>query len=566
MKKVIFIILSVLLLSSLLATGMLLSACGSTKTATLTTTQTQTTQTTTTQTSTTQVVSTSTATTLTTLTIPGETKTTTTTKPGTPKYGGTLTVSEPIFPGQPLGYLPESSGAAPGIYQQICLEPLLKETIDGVSHPRLATEWTVAPDGSSITFKLRKGVLFHDGTEFNAQAVKWNFDLIMAAKKAATLDWTSVDVIDSFTVRVNLSKWTNGALSNFNYGSGTFIVSPTAYEKLGVEGVRFNMVGTGPFKQVDYVRDTMVVYEKNTSYWDPTKPYLDKIIYKCVPDPMTQVAALKSKELDGMASGADARLADLVANGLVAVTGTLGTANYFPDSIHPDSPLAKKAFREALEYAIDKEAIAEAFSYGFWTPAYQWCPPTAAAYDPSLLKRTYDVPKAKALLAEAGYPNGTTINFLVSGDEPGKSIAQAIQDYWREIGVETNIELLPSAKFEEYQRTGWNNGLLYGSPIGPSDWAKLMSGTLSSNPASTAYVSVEKPQEYKDLLDAALTSFMRDPVKQKAVVKYVHDNEMCIPIWNVVRAWVTQPYVKDGGFLTDASAFFWNADTIWLDK
>ncbi len=175
MKKVILIILSVLLLSSLLVTGMLLSGCGSTKTATLTTTQTSTTQTTTTQTTTTQVVTTSTSTTLSTLTGTG---TTTSTQPTGPKYGGTLTVSEPIFPGGPLGYPPER-GFAEVIFQQPCLEALLWQSLDGVYHARLATEWTVADDGSSVTFKLRKGVLFHDGSEFDAGAVVWNVEKVL---------------------------------------------------------------------------------------------------------------------------------------------------------------------------------------------------------------------------------------------------------------------------------------------------------------------------------------------------------------------------------------------------
>ncbi|OGO30757.1 MAG: hypothetical protein A2Z29_03640 [Chloroflexi bacterium RBG_16_56_11] len=528
MKKVTLFILSVVLVSSLLLSGILLSACGEEETTT-----------------------------------PATTATATTPATKTPKYGGTLTVAEPIFPGQPLGYPPEGRGAAV-LFQQPALEPLLQQSIDGKFSPRLATEWTVAPDGSSVTFKLRKGVKFHDGTDFNAQAVKWNFDLEIPTGKSSSNNWASIDVVDDYTVRVNLKKWANYALGDFSFEGGNFIVSPTAFEKNGIEWARFNMVGTGPFKQVSYERDVQVVYEKFTDYWNKGRPYVDKIVYKMVSDPMTQVAALKSKELDGMASGADKRLADLVADGLVAVTGTLGVAAYFPDSTHPESPLANQKVREALEYAIDKEAIAKALSFGFWGPSYQYAPPSSAAYDPSLPKRAYDKNKAKQLLTEAGFANGFEINFLVSGDEPGKSIAVAVQAAWLEIGVKANVQMLESAKFEEYQRTGWNNGLLYGSPTGPSDWIRTISNTLP--PDASNYISVAKPQQYIDLYNAAGQSFQRDPVKQKAVVKYIYDNEMCIPIWNVVRAWVTQPYVKDGGFLTHAGGFFWNADTIWLDK
>jgi peptide/nickel transport system substrate-binding protein len=264
-----------------------------------------------------------------------------------------------------------------------------------------------------------------------------------------------------------------------------------------------------------------------------------------------------------MASGADQRLAELVDEGLIAEIGILGVAAYFPDSTNPDSPLAVKEVREALEYAIDKEGIADALSFGFWGASYQYAPSSSSAYDPSLPKREYNVQKALDLLDGAGFGNGFEINFLVSGDEPGASIAAAVQANWLAIGIETNIELMESAKFEEYQRTGWS-GLLYGSPTGPSNWIRTMEAPLG--PDSIYYISVDKPAEYAALFNAAASSILQDPVKEKAVVKYVYDNVMCIPVWEVARAWVVQPYVKDGGFLTDASAFFWRAENIWLDK
>jgi len=450
------------------------------------------------------------------------------------------------------------------IYQQICLEPLLWQSIDGNFHPRLATDWKVADDGSSVTFTLRKGVLFHDGTEFNAQAVKWNFDLEIGAGKA--IKWDSVDVINDFTVRVNLKYWTNSALADFSFEGGNYLISPTYYEKNGLDKTRAQMIGTGPFKQTQYVRDTLVAYERNTSYWDTGKPYLDKLVYKCIPDAVVQQAAFAAKELDGSASGITPALVSLVKSGMVAVTGILGVECYVPDSIHQDSPLSNEKVRMALEYGMDKPAYINAFSNGLFDAAYQWCPPTSAAYDPTLPKRTYDVAKAKALLGEAGFPNGVTFNFLYTNDPPASDMSTAIAEQWKAINVTANVQILPSAKFEEYGRTGWNNGLLYVAPQGPADWGNVMNNTLSPDPKSTSYVSCDKPQEYKDLITAAVNSFFRDPVKQKAVVKYIYDHEMVIPGWNVCRAWVTQPYVKGGSFLGQAAGFYWDAASVWLDK
>jgi peptide/nickel transport system substrate-binding protein len=550
------------LVGLVLLLALLATACGGGTTTTATqapVTQTVTTTATTTSTSTATVSQPGTITTVT-ATVPAASPST---PSSGPKYGGTLTVAEPIFPGQPLGYPPDRMFAEM-IFQQMCLEPLLWQSVDGVFHPRLATEWKVADDGSSVTFTLRKNVTFHDGSELNAQVVKWNYDLEIEAGKA--LNWKSVDAIDNSTVRVNLKQWMNSALQDFSFEGGNYIISKAAFDKNGIDWVRQNMVGTGPFKQSDYVRDTLVAFTKNDKYWDTGKPYVDKLVYKCIPDALVQEAAFKAKELDGMASGITPTLVSLVKSGMVAVTGILGVGCYVPDSVHPNSPLANEKFRMALEYAMDKEAYIAAFSNGLFGPAYQWCPPTSAAYDPSLPERKYDVAKAKALLTEAGYPNGASINFYYTNDPPGSDMSQAVAEQWAEIGIKVNAQVLPSAKFEEYSRTGWENGLLFVAPQGPADWGKVIYNTFNPDPKTTSYVSAQRTQEFTDLANAAVNSFNRDPVKQRAIVKYMYDHEMVIPTWNVCRAWVTQPYLKGGDFLKQGAGFFWDAASVWLDK
>jgi peptide/nickel transport system substrate-binding protein len=534
--------LMISLVALVLLVALLVSACSGSTTSSTTKTTTSSTTSTSTSTSTTS---------------------TTTTPAGQPKTGGTLTVSEPIFPGQPLGYPPDRAFAET-IYQQIALEPLLWQSVDGVFHPRLATEWKVADDGSSVTFTLRKGVKFHDGSDLNADVVKWNYDAEIEAKKV--LNWKSVDVVDPNTVRVNLNQWLNSALNDFSFEGGNFIISKAAFDKNGLDWVRQNMVGTGPFKQSDYVRDTSVTYVKNPAYWDTGKPYLDKIVYKVIPDPLVQEAAMKAKELDGMASGITPTLLSLQKSGMTVVTGVLGVCTYVPDSVHKDSPLSNEKFRMALEYGMDKDAFINAFANKLFGPAYQFAPSTSAAYDPSLAPRKFDLAKAKSLLAEAGYPNGTTINMYATNDPPGSDMSQAIAEQWTAMGVKTNIQLLESAKFEEYSRTGWQNGVLYVAPQGPADWGRVIYGTFNPDPKTTSYISVERTPEFTTLINAAVNSFNRDPVKQKAVVKYMYDHEMTIPTWEVCRAWVTQPYVKGGDFLKQGAGFFWDAASVWLDK
>ncbi|HSW57021.1 MAG TPA: ABC transporter substrate-binding protein, partial [Dehalococcoidales bacterium] len=269
--------------------------------------------------------------------------------PVTPKYGGTFTAATVAFPGIPIGWPPEARGAV-SVVAQHSLETLLQQDISGRFSGRLATEWKVAPDLKSVTFKLRQGVKFHDGTDFNAQAVKWNYDLQMPTGKASSMHWESIEVLDALSVRVNLKQWTNYTLGDFSFEGGNFIISPTAYEKNGLEWVRWNMVGTGPFKQVSFVRDSEIVYEKFDGYWNKGKPYIDKLVVKRVVDPMTQVAGIKSGELSGMSTGADKRLYDLLQEGFQATIVSLGVGAYFPDSSNTNSPLANQKVREALDY------------------------------------------------------------------------------------------------------------------------------------------------------------------------------------------------------------------------
>ena len=162
------------------------------------------------------------------------TGTATATKPPTPtatasKYGGIMIDIEASGPGTPFGWPPDLAGGA-GISGQIGLDQLLHEDRTGKIFPNLATSYDVVsdPKNASITFHLRKGVKFHDGTDFNAQAVKWNLDMIKTGiNPSVTALWKSWEVLDDYTVRVNLTTWQNTIVRNFT-GISTTFASPTA--------------------------------------------------------------------------------------------------------------------------------------------------------------------------------------------------------------------------------------------------------------------------------------------------------------------------------------------------
>jgi len=134
-----------------------------------------------------------------------------------------------------------------------------------VFEPVLATSWELAEDRKYYTFKLRQGVKFHDGSPFNAHVVKWNHERILESDRPILTKVTSIDVIDDYTIKYNLSNWDSIVLYEFSL-STCFIISQAAAEKKGVKWLETNIVGTGPFKLKDYKRSTHHIYEKFDDY------------------------------------------------------------------------------------------------------------------------------------------------------------------------------------------------------------------------------------------------------------------------------------------------------------
>jgi peptide/nickel transport system substrate-binding protein len=249
MKKGLFIIFGCILVLS-----MVLVACKSTST---------------TSTTTTTKPGTTTATT--------KTTTTTTTTTTVDMYGGTWKEGATSAPARPIGYQPEANSDS-YIYSTPCLETLVEAQQDGTISPLLATNWTVADDGSSVILSLRKGIKFHDGSDFNADVCKWNLDLEIAAKAANASSWKSVDKIDDYTVRINVTAYQNIMLYNLSTVVAQQI-SKVNVDKNGISGAEWNPIGTGAFIFVSYDTGSKITYKRNPNYWDPSKPYLEGLTF-----------------------------------------------------------------------------------------------------------------------------------------------------------------------------------------------------------------------------------------------------------------------------------------------
>lgn len=440
--------------------------------------------------------------------------------PEAEKCGGIYKEVLRVGPATPIGYPPKAAPDAGSLARPAC-EALVRIARGGKVEPLLATGWEIAPNKKSIVLTLRKGVKFHDGSDFNAQAVKWNYDNVIKAKRAR--DWTSVDVIDDYTVRVNIKAYKNTVLTGLGSFS-TLIISPTAVEKNGLDWAMWHPVGTGPFIFVEYERDARLVYKKNPNYWKKGKPYLDGLEFTVIADDMVQKMAFQRGDIHILQTrGLVAK--ELKDAGLKYLAEPGGTYLLIPDSKNADSPFADKRVRLAVSHAIDREAMVAALGHGFAAPAYQLYPGHKETGLKNLDIHEYNPKKAKQLLAEAGYPNGFKTSIHTFIRIVPKNYITAIVNMLKEVGIEAEGDFPEAGRYTEYRFKGWKNSLM-GHGMAPFD---NMNYAFRFYFGGIQFPSVKKPDKWSAVYNAALGSKYLEPAKTQALVKLIHDDIMVIP-------------------------------------
>jgi peptide/nickel transport system substrate-binding protein len=494
-------------------------------------------------------------------TTPSSTPTTT----GTQKYGGTLRYIVPTGPGAPIG-APWLANGTSTYAMQFAEEFPLKEQIDGSLVPCLATSYDVVStaDNPSLTFHLQKGVKFSDGTDFNAQAFKWNLDKAMApgsATMGSTTTWKSIEVLDDYTIRINLKSYTNIAARTFA-DSAAFMVSPTAFQKNGADWMNYNMVGTGAFMQKDFQRDVSLTLTKNSNYWQQGKPYLNGIQLLFVSDSMTAEALFKSGGAEVIQCSDDAQANRLETAGYSMQRVFNYGGALVPDSANADSPWSNLKVRMAAEYALDKEALAKRFGYGTWSASYQYMSTTSPAYDPNLTPRKYDVAKAKQLLTEAGFPNGFKTTIIVGATGVSSDVAQAIQAYFAAVGIQVSLQYPQTAAWSAYLTGTWHNALLFGASLGYAN--PNAAWNLSYSQGSAWYQSMKRPDGWKEAYAASMTSTKLDPALAKTCEGLLFNDVNTIPLYVSAKQWGVNPNVKDAGFGTRGIWAWWEPQNAWM--
>jgi peptide/nickel transport system substrate-binding protein len=492
-----------------------------------------------------------------------------TTPAGTQTYGGTVRFIQQNGPGAPFG-APWLANGTSTIDTQYSAQMLLNGQADASLTPSLATSWDIVNDPAkpSITLHLRQGVKFQDGTDFNAQAVKWNFDMMKSpgsTTAGTTVNWASVDILDNYTIRINLKTWQNTALGAFGTAA-CYMVSPTAYQTNSAEWMNTHVVGTGPFVQTSYQSDVSLSLKKNTNYWEPGKPYLDNFTNLFVSDPLTAEALFKSGGGEMLQSYSDQMTNDFRnVSGYTLIPSQIGGAvSIWPDSANPDSPWSNLLVREAAEYAIDKASLAKTFGYGNWTPAAQNQSQVSPAYDPNLVPRNYDPAKAKQLLTQAGYPQGFKTNLVVSPFGVSQNIAVALQAMFGAVGIKIDMQFPQAGAFAAMLTGGSWSGIMVGAGAGQAN--PLTSWNLTLSPTTTWFASMKRPAGINDLFTAALSTPELDPAACKKVEDALFNDCTIITLWFSNNYFIVTDKFHGGGIGTrDLFAWFQPQD-IWLSK
>jgi glutathione transport system substrate-binding protein len=309
--------------------------------------------------------------------------------------------------------------------------------------PQLAESYEATEDAKEFTFHLRKGITFQDGTPFNAAAVKASFDRagnpenhLKRQSLYVMIDHT--DVVDDYTVKMVL-KYPFGAFVNDVAHPGALIVSPKSVQEYGKEVTR-HPSGTGPYEFVSWTADTLKL-KKNEHYWKPGLPKLDTITYRGVPENGARIAMLQTGEAQFIFPVPPEMIKLLDKSPTIAVFNEPSILIRYVALNNMRKPFDDPRVRLALNYAIDKQAFSKVVFSGYSDPMDSPMPPLLGFYQKQG-SYPYDPAKAKALLAEAGYPNG--FESTITGGVPtlAQRGMQFVQQQLAAVGVTLKIEPL----------------------------------------------------------------------------------------------------------------------------
>jgi len=442
---------------------------------------------------------------------------------------GTLTVAVATFGNE--RWLPHLYVGAEDIVLKPLWENLLNRDAKGNLIPMLAERWEVLDGGRTWKFHLRKGVRFHNGSEFTAEDVKFSFASIAREGSANSLapefrQIKSMEIEGPYTISLRFEKpfvTFGNRVTHGLFASVAYIQSKKYIDTAGEDGAERQPVGTGPWKLAEHVRGDRIVYEAVENHWRAV-PHFKRLVFLKVPEPATRMAMLRAGGADVIEIGGE-YVEELTKVGMRTITmpnvaavwvilgGQWPTKPTYDPKVPwalPDAERARKV-RLALNLAVDKKAIFQRVLGGLGTPVgtVNYYPTDPWTSEALLKPLPYDPARAKALLVEAGYPNGFEVTMNLTA-WPGRGflpdVGEAVATYWEKVGLKVKRRPVDRAVFSADFRARSYAGvaLAYAGPIiAPEPW-ELFARIAQTK--SAVHLLVEHPK-----LDALIERLGSEP-------------------------------------------------------
>jgi peptide/nickel transport system substrate-binding protein len=483
------------------------------------------------------------------------------------KRGGTLTAA--IF-ADPLTFDPHFTGNLQGRAATRAIhDTLLTVNAQGRLAPGLVESWEQTDDRTFV-LRLRPGLRFQDGTPLDASAVKFNIDRIRDPKTTAaggirageisTLD--TIDVVDARTFKLTLKSPFAAFLFPFTDVTGC-IASPAAIEKWGADYGR-HPVGAGPFKMASYAKDSRTVLEKSPDYWDKGKPYLDQVVLRPIPTDSTRLAELRAGGVQFAEALPLQDVQRLRQSQEIVVSEKVGFRwEYFGFNMAEAYPGRAKKFRQAFQWAIDREALHQVAYFGTGSIGYDGILPGSPFHDAGYKPFKHDMEMAKRLIGESGLAMPVTIQAPLQPDPVKQRAGQLFQATAAALGVKVNIEQVDSAGYRDQLRAGKLPIDLFGWWGYRPDPDQYLGILLHSAGSYAKYHSYSNPK--MDELILAERAARNEADRRRAfrqIAELMNDDAVYVP-WHYSSDFKgLHPKVK--GFIHTQDAIT-NFEEMWLD-
>lgn len=325
----------------------------------------------------------------------------------------------------------------------------------GQEYPALAESVDVSPDGLTYTFRLRQGVVFHDGTPFDASVVRFSLDRARApdsvnAGKRLFEPIETIETPDAHTVVITLSRPVGSFLYHLGSADAIMVAPNSAADN------QQTPVGTGPFRFVRWAKGDRIELERFDGYWGEPAAF-ERAVFRIIPDAQAQVAALKTGDIDAFpVMGAPEALAEFAADPRFRVVVGQTQGEVILAMNHRRAPFSDVRVRRAIAHALDREAIVEGAVAGYGTPIGSHFPPSDPDYVDLTGMYPYDPDRARELLAEAGVGGGFSAQLILPPFPYARRSGEIIQAYLAEVGITASIEVYQgpqwlSEVFREFQ-------------------------------------------------------------------------------------------------------------------